>query len=194
MKFEILLEKPKDKFLKLTFLLSFILTILFVALIFPPLLAQFPPGAGLMEMKAAWNKKNMDKIVAIWKKGSLSYYVELMMIVHIIDFVFMAVYGMTVFSGLLLVARNVGHSEKLQKFYLNLSMISWTSVLFDVIEGIFIFIILFDPMHITDFTAFGVSLSTTLCIIILYSCVFIWIIGLFIVLVHKIKQRRQNNK
>ncbi len=189
MKFEILLEKPKNKILLLTFLLSFILTILFVAFIFPPLLAQFPPGAGLMEMKAAWNKKNMDKIIYIWKKGSLSYYVELMMIVHIIDFVFMAVYGMTIFSGLLLVARHLGYSEKLQQFYLTLSIISWISVLFDVLEGIFIFIILFDPSHITDFTAFGVSLSTTLCIMILYSCVFLWIIGLFIVLIHYLKNR-----
>ena len=189
MKSSILLEKPKDKFLLWIFLLSFISTIIFVAFIFPPLLAQFPPRAGLMEMKAAWNKKNMDKIIHIWKKDSLSYYVKLMMIVHIVDFVFMAVYGMAIFSGLLIVARRLGYSEKLQRFYLTLSVISWISVLFDVLEGIFIFIILFDPSHITDFTAFGVSLSTTLCIIILYSCVFLWIIGLFIILIHYLKNR-----
>jgi hypothetical protein len=189
MKFKILLEKPKDKILLWIFLLSFILTIIFVAFIFPPLLAQFPPGAGLMEMKAAWNKKNMDKVIGIWKKGSLSYYVELMMIVHIIDFLFMAVYGLAVFSGLLVVARRLGYSEKLQQFYLTLSIVSWISVLFDVLEGIFIFIILFDPSHITDFTAFGVSFSTTLCIIILYSSIVLWIIGLFIVFVHYLKNK-----
>ncbi|GAH07017.1 unnamed protein product [marine sediment metagenome] len=65
MKLQILLEKPTDKILLITFLLTFILTFVFVAFIFAPLLAQFPTGAGLMDMKAAWNKKNMDKIIAI---------------------------------------------------------------------------------------------------------------------------------
>ena len=189
MKLQILLEKPTDKILLITFILTFILTFVFVALIFAPLLAQFPTGAGLMDMKAAWNKKNMDKIIAIWKKESLSHYVELMTIVNNIDFVFMFVYGMAVFSGLLLVARQLKDSEKLQKFYLNLSIVSWVSVLFDVIEGIFIAIILFDPSNITEVLAIGVSLSATLCIIVLYSCVFLWIIGLVIILIQHVKKR-----
>ena len=189
MKLQILLEKPTDKILLITFLLTFILTFVFVAFIFAPLLAQFPTGAGLMDMKAAWNKKNMDKIIAIWKKESLSHYVELMTIVNNIDFVFMFVYGMAVFSGLLLVARQLKDSEKLQKFYLNLSIVSWVSVLFDVIEGIFIAIILFDPLNITEVSAIGVSLSATLCIIVLYSCVFLWIIGLVIILIQHVKKR-----
>lgn len=188
MKLQILLEKPTDKILLIIFLLTFILTWVFVAFIFAPLLAQFPPGAGLMEMKAAWNKKNMDKIISIWKKESLSRYVELMTIVNNIDFVFMFVYGMAVFSGLVLIARQLKDSEKLQKFYLNLSMVSWVSVSFDVIEGIFIAIILLDPSNITELSAVGVSLSGMLCIIVLYSCVFLWIIGLFIVLIQRIKK------
>jgi hypothetical protein len=113
-----------------------------------------------------------------------------MMLVHIIDFLFMAVYGTAIFSGLLLVARRLNYSKKLQKIYLNLALISWMSVLLDVIEGIFIFTILFDPKHITDFTAFGVSLSTTLCMVILYNCVFIWVIGLFIILIHHIEMKK----
>ena len=188
MKLHNLLEKPSDKILLFTFIFSFIMTWVFVTIIFAPLLAQFPPGAGLMEMKAAWNKKNMDKIIAIWKKESLSRYVELMTLVNNIDFIFMAAYGWAVFSGLLLVARQLDDSEKLQKFYLNLSMVSWVSVLFDVVEGIFIAIILFDPSNITELSAIGVSLSAMLCIIVLYSCVFLWIIGLIIVLVKRIKK------
>jgi hypothetical protein len=190
MNFQILLRKPHDKVLLGIFLISFILTFVFVVLIFPPLLAQFPVGAGLMEMKAAWNKENMDKVINKWKDGSFNYYVELMMIIHIIDFAFMAVYGMAIFSGLLLIARKLDYSEKLQKFYLNVSIVSWISVLFDVIEGIFIFMILFEPMRVTDFSAFGVSFSTTVCIIILYSCVLIWIIGLLILLIHHFKNKK----
>jgi hypothetical protein len=193
MNFEILLKKPKDKLLLLIFFTAFILTIVFTAVIFPLLLAQFPAGAGLMEMKAAWNKNNMNKIINKWNQGSLSYYVNLMAIVHIIDFVFMAVYGTAIFSGLLLVARRLEYSKKLQTFYLNLSIISWTSVFFDVMEGIFIFIILFNPLHITALTAFGVSFSTTVCMIILYSCVLLWILGLIIILIHRIKNKKYHN-
>ena len=188
MKLQILLEKPTDKILLIIFLLTFILTFVFLAFIFAPLLAQFPPGAGLMDMKDAWNKKNMDKIINIWKKDSLSHYIELMTIVNNIDFVFMFIYGMAIFSGLVLVARQLKDSENLQKFYLNLSMVSWLSVLFDVIEGIFIATILFDPSNITETSALGVSLSSTLCIIVLYSCVFLWIIRLLIVLIQRIKK------
>jgi hypothetical protein len=97
-------------------------------------------------------------------------------------------YGMAVFSGLILVARQLKDSEKLQKFYLNLSILSWVSVIFDIIEGIFIAIILFDPSNITEVSAIGVSLSATLCIIVLYSCVFLWVIGLFIILIQRIKK------
>lgn len=188
MKFQILLEKPSDKLMLITFILTFIMTWVFVFVIFAPLLAQFPPGAGLMDMKAAWTKKNMDKIIAIWKKESLSRYIALMTFVNNIDFIFMFVYGWAVFSGLVLVARQLKDSEKLQKFYLNLSIVAWVSVLFDVIEGIFIAIILMDPSNITEISALGVSLSATLCIIVLYSCVFLWIIGLIIVLVKRIRK------
>jgi len=189
MNLQSLLEKPRDKSLLISFFLTFIMTFVFLLFIFAPLLAQFPPGAGLMEMKAAWNKKNMDRIIDKWNKKNLSYYVELMTIVNLIDFLFMAVYGMALFTGLLLVARKLEDSKNLQNFYFKLSLISWFSVIFDIIEGIFIAIILLDPMNITDFVAFGTSLSATLCIIVLYSCVFLWIIGLIIVLFQRIRSK-----
>ena len=189
MNFKVLLKKPKDRILLILFISTFILTFVFLA-IFQIYLSQFPAGAGLFDIKNAWNKKNMDKIIDIWKReGSLSYYVELMMIVNNIDFLFMVIYGTAVFSGLLLVARKVKDSEKLQKFYLNLAIFSWLSVIFDLIEGIFILIMLLGPLHITEVSAFGASLFAALCVIVLYSCVLIWIIGLIIVLVHKIKKK-----
>lgn len=189
MNFKVLLEKPKDKTLLLTFLLSLILTFVF-AFIMLVLLAQFPEGAGLWDMKDAWNKENMDRIINKWKGGSFSYYIELMMIVHILDFVFMVLYGIAIFSGLLIVARRLKDSEKLQNFYFVMALISWFATLFDVLEGVFILIILFDPYHITDFTSFGVSFFSLLCSIVFRTSLFLLVIGLIIVLIQHIRNKK----
>ena len=63
MNLQILLEKPKDKVLALIFVPTFILSIIFSAVIFPYYLNQFPNGAGLFEIKSAWTKQNIDKIL-----------------------------------------------------------------------------------------------------------------------------------
>ena len=47
---------------------------------------------------------------------------------------------------------------------------------------------LLNPKNTTDFVAFGASFSTLLCVIVLYSCILIWLIGLIIVLIFKIKR------
>ena len=187
MKYKILLQKPRDRFLLLVFLSSFLLAIIFIFL-FQIILTQFPAGAGLMEMKNSWNKSNMDKIIAIWNSDSLNKYVDLMIMVHIIDLGFMAVYGIAVFTGLLIVARKLTDSEKLQNFYLNLSLISWLSVIFDLFEEIFILNMLFNPLNISESSAFAASLAAMLCVIVLYSCIGLFLIGLLLVLIQNRKK------
>ena len=177
MKLEILLEKPSNKVLEIIFISSVVLFFIFLA-IFAPLLAQFPAGAGLYDMKDAWTKENMDKIIAIWKKNGLNHYVQLMFLVHFYDGFFMVIYGTAVFTGLLLAARFLSEYPMLQKFYLWLSVFSWLATIFDVIEQINILIMLSDPTHINGINVFGASLATKICISILYPCVAIAIIGL----------------
>ena len=189
MNIQILLEKPKDKIVLALFIATFIGVIICLA-IFAPFLAQFPKGGGLYDIKGAWNKINLDKVIDTWEKdGQLNHYVTLMFLVHVVDLGFMAVYGTAVFTALLLVARWLEGHEKLQQFYLKLSVFSWLAIIFDLIEQIFILIILLNPHNITDSVAFGASISTTLCIIVLYSCILIWLAGLLIVLIFKIKDK-----
>ncbi len=177
MKLETLLEKPNNRNLGIIFLSNVILFFVFIA-IFLPLLAEFPQGAGLYDMKRAWTKENMDKVVNIWKKYDLDYYVDLMLLVHFYDGFFMVIYGTAVFTGLLLSARSFSAYKKLQRFYLRLSITSWLATILDVVEQINILIMLSNPTHINGLNVFGASLATTLCVCVLYPCAAIGVIGL----------------
>ncbi len=187
MRLAILLEKPSNKILGIIFLTSLILFFVLIA-IFLPLLAEFPQGAGLYEMKRAWTKENMDKVVNIWKKHDLDHYVGLMLLVHFYDGFFMVIYGTGLFTGLLLAARGFSAYKKLQKFYLRLSIFSWLATILDVIEQINILIMLSNPTHINAINVFGASLATTICVCILYPCAAIAIIGLIFAFLLQIKK------
>ncbi|MHA1149951.1 MAG: hypothetical protein ACTSR8_17070 [Promethearchaeota archaeon] len=183
MKKNSLLEKPNNKILAIVFITTFILIFVFLQ-IFASILAQFPANAGLYDMKAAWTKENMDKIVKIWKDDNLDHWVGLMIYVHFIDGFFMIVYGTATFTGLLLVARLM-ESERLQNFYFRLAFISILAPLLDVVEQINILIMLADPTNINGVNVFLASLSTTLCVWILYPCLVIMLIGFIIALIIK---------
>ncbi len=187
MNLKILLTKPKDKIILIFFIGSLIFVLIFLV-IFQILLVQFPAGAGLFDMKNAWNKANMDKIISIWAADSLYKFVDLMILVHIVDLGFMTSYGIAIFTGLLIVARNFTTSPRLQNFYLGLSIISLGSVLFDLLEEFFILKMLGNPLNITERDAFGASLSALLCIIVLYSCIAFLLIGFVILLIKKMKK------
>ncbi|TFF96100.1 MAG: hypothetical protein EU544_01415 [Promethearchaeota archaeon] len=188
MKAKILLEKPSNKLLGIIFITTLILMFVFLAL-FAPILGQFPPGAGLYDMKGAWTKENMDKIIRIWKEEDLDYYVELMLLVHFIDGFFMIDYGIAVFSGLLLVARLLSQKPKIQDFYFKLAFISWLATILDVVEQINILIMLSDPNNIQDVNVFTASLSTALCVIVLYSCIALMLIGFIIASISHVKSK-----
>lgn len=188
MKLEVLLEKPNNKILNFIFLTSLILFFTFVA-IFLPILAIFPQGAGLYDMKRAWTKENMEKVVNIWKDHDLDYYVGLMLYVHFLDGFFMVIYGTGIFTGLLLIARLLSDNEKLQTFYLKLSIFSWLATLLDVIEQINVLIMLSDPTHISAINIFGASLATTLCICVLYPCYGFVIFGFILLPLRYLKNK-----
>lgn len=191
MKLQILLEKPKDKVLALIFVPTFILSIIFLAVIFPHFLNQFPKGAGLFEIKNAWNRQNIEKIFTIWRKDGSTNYFELMTIVNILDFIFIAVYGTAFTSGILLVARGLKDSEKLQNFYLKAIIFPIAAAILDVIEGIFIQIMLWNPNNVTDFLAFSSSLSNLLLMITFYISLFLMIIGAVICIILFAKNRKK---
>ena len=191
MNLQILLEKPKDKVLALIFVPTFILTIIFVVVIFPYYLNQFPKGAGLFDIKNAWTRQNIEKIFNIWRKDGSKDYFELMTIVNMLDFVFIVVYGTALTSGILLCARGLKDSEKLQNFYLKAVIFPIAAAILDVIEGIFIQIMLWNPNNVTDFHAFGGSLSNLLLMIMFYISLFLMIIGAVICIILFAKNRKK---
>ncbi len=191
MKLQILLEKPKDKVLALIFVPTFILTLIFAAVIFPYYLNQFPKGASLFEIKNAWTKQNIEKIFNIWRKNGSQDYFELMTIVNMLDFIFIVVYGTALTSGILLCARGLKDSDKLQNFYLKAIIFPIAAAILDVIEGIFIQIMLWNPNNVTDFHAFGGSLSNLLLMITFYISLFLMIIGAIISIILFARNRKK---
>ena len=191
MKLQNLLEKPKDKVLALIFVPTFILTLIFAVVIFPYYLNQFPKGAGLFEIKNAWTRQNMEKIFRVWRKDGSQDYFELMTIVNMLDFIFIVVYGTALTSGILLCARGLKDSEKLQNFYLKAIIFPITAAILDVIEGIFIQIMLWNPNNVTDFLAFGGSLSNLLLMITFYISLFLMIIGAILCVILIVKNRKK---
>ncbi len=191
MKFKILLKKPNNRILLIIFITSFALTFIFLSVIFPPILAQFPEGSGLYAIKNAWNKENMDIVIAIWNSYPSEDYLGLMVAVHMWDLLFMAVYGTALFTGLLIVARLFSSKEKIQKLYFYLAIIiAPTSVILDLIEEYNILVMLSNPSNILDINAFGASLSTLICIWLVYGGLFLVLFGLIIGTILTLKLRK----
>ena len=191
MKLQILLEKPKDKVLALIFIPTFVLSVIFLVVVFPYFLNQFPKGAGLFEIKNAWSKQNIEKIFNIWRKDGSQDYFELMTIVNMLDFIFIVVYGTAFTSGILLVARGLKDSEKLQNFYLKAVIFPVAAVILDVIEGIFIQIMLWNPNNVTEFLAFSSSLSNFLLMMMFYISLLLMIIGAIVSVILFAKNRKK---
>ena len=176
LKLDILLEKPKDKILWILFAVTFVLFLVLFLGVFPLLSTVFPPGCDLMAVKNAWTKAKMDLILAAWTPAML----EAMIFLHVVDFFFMAVYGLFLASGLILVARKLKNSEKLQKFYLIAFNFSWIAVLLDVIEGIFLYSIFFNTSGYSELSVVGANLSAMMCLVFFYPSLILILIGFIV--------------
>ncbi len=188
MKLETFLQKPKAKVLWIVFLSTFVLYFVFQYLIFGPLLAKFPDGYGLMAVKNAWTKERMDEIINRWKKESPDL-LEIMIVAHYYDLVFMAVYGLLLWSGLLLVTRNLAQRKGLQKVYLYSSTLPWVAVGLDLVEEVNLFIMFFDPYNINELNVIGANISALICLIVIGVCIVLILVGFIIALLSHGKKK-----
>ena len=176
MKLDILLEKPKDKILWIIFAVNFVLFLVLFLGVSPLLSTAFPPGYDLMAVKNAWTKAKMDLILTAWTPVML----DTMIILHIVDFFFMAVYGLFLASGLILVARKLNQSEKLQKFYLIAFNFSWIAALLDIIEGIFLYTIFFNTTGYSELSVVGANFSAMMCLVFFYPSLILILVGFIV--------------
>jgi len=184
MKLDSFLEKPKTLIVGILFLVTLILYFVFMA-VFQTMMVQFPPNAGLMAMKSAWTVENMEAIFNQWTPELF----ELMKLLHIWDLLFMVVYGILIFTGLLLVARGLDGSDKLQKFYLYSTLIAIIAVALDLVEEVFIYILLFNPTEITAGVVIGADVSTLICITLVYLGIILFLLGFLIMLILYLKNK-----
>ena len=179
MKLDILLEKPKEKTLKIVFISTLIAFFVLFLIAFPLFNNVFPIGTKLTDVKNAWTKANMDAIIAEWASNPRPL-LDLMILLHVVDFFFMAVYGLLLASGLILVARKLAGSEKLQKFYLIAFNCSWLAVLLDVLEGVFLYSIFFNTSNYSELSVIGANLSALLCLVFFYPGLILLLVGIII--------------
>ncbi|MHA1999646.1 MAG: hypothetical protein ACTSU9_16170 [Promethearchaeota archaeon] len=183
-----LLEKPSNKALRIIFLVNLALFVVFMGVIFPQYFSQFPPGNGFMEMKNTWTKANMEDLINTWNLTSPDL-LPLMMTIHVWDFVFMVNYGLLIASGIILVARGLKNSGKLQNFYLAIFHFAWIAVLLDVIEGINLFAIFLNPTNINGLNVFLANLSALLCLIFFYPGLILVVVGFIILALRNRKEK-----
>ena len=185
MKLDSLLEKPKTIIVGILFLVTLVLYFVFMS-VFQVMMVQFPTDAGLMAMKNAWTVENMQAIFSQWTPELF----ELMKLLHVWDLLFMVVYGILIFTGLLLTARGLDGYDKPQKFYLYSTLLAIIAVVLDLVEEVFIYIMLFNPTEITAGVVIGADLSTLICIILVYVGILLFLIGLIIVLILFLKNKK----
>jgi hypothetical protein len=187
MAFSKLLQKPSDKILWLSFLCTFVLTILAVVAIFPIVMGDFPVNYDLTAMKNAWTQENMEIIFAKWMELDPALF-EQMEFVHYVDFGFMILYGYAFFSGMVLMARGMKNNPKLQKIFLYGSILPILAVICDVIEGIYIFRLLASPNAVDGTNVYMASLAATVTLVFLGITLVLLIIGLIIILKNRPKK------
>ena len=188
MKLDVLLEKPSNKILLSLFIATFILLFVFINILFAPIWMHFPAGYGFNEFKFAWTKAKMDEILGVWMAHPEDL-IGLMIYAHIIDFFFMGVYGTLLSTGTLLVARALGDIRIFQQIYLWCFFLGWIAVILDVIEGINIYAVLFNPTNVMEINTFSAALSTTICIQLIGVNLILILIGFVIVAIVYLKAR-----
>ena len=188
MKLDVLLEKPSNKILLCFFIAALILFFVFINILFATIWTHYPTGYGFNEFKFAWTKVKMDEILGVWMAHPEDL-ISLMIYAHVIDFFFMGIYGTLLSTGTLLVARAIGEIKILQKIFLWCFFLGWIAVALDVIEGINIYIVLFNPTTVIEINTFSAALSTTICIQLIGVNLILILVGFVLVIVVYIKAR-----
>ena len=177
-------EIPKNFYLIILFVGGIILflainTLVFQALSGSSLFASY----GILDFEFAWNVEQVELIFVAW--GSNGMVLQEAGVYW--DFIYIIGYVSFAFGGILLVTRKV--SGKFQTVGLYVSFIAVLSGLFDVIENIFLLIMLQNPSTIPTFAPLIAAIMATIKFSCLAIALMYFVIGLIIALVLMIKKK-----
>ena len=165
---EKLKEKPKRLHLVITIILSLVLLVIIYLYIFQPVenYLRSLSNLGVMDLAFAWTNERIDFIFSAWQSEGV--FREL--IVTIVDFVFIACYCILLSALILLVARKL--HGKFQRVELHLVFIPILAGIFDIVENVFLLIMLGSNQAVVFFF----PLITSICALIKFTLIYMGII------------------
>jgi len=183
MNLEKLKEFPRNKILILITIVAFIIGILISQLIMAPIEAELKgsTGYGVIEFEFAWTSEQVNKIFNAW--GSEGKKKEVF--VTYIDFIFILCYSLFMAGCILLVTRKL--EGKTQKMGLYFTIMPFIAGIFDVIENIFLLLMLTNETFVWSLSPFIASLCATIKFSLLFLAIIFFIVALIIVIIKKFK-------
>ena len=177
-------ESPKTRLLAIMFIIGFLLILIINFTVFQPL-GQAVSGYNILDYEFAWTPEQVIIIFATW--GTNGMILQATGIYW--DFLYIIGYGTFAFSGVLLVARQL--SGKWQIFGLYVTFIGILAGLFDVIENIFLLVMLYEPSSIISVVPALAGIMATIKFGALLIALLYFISGLVGVLIQMIINRKK---
>ena len=177
-------EVPKNLYLIIMFVGGFILFLAINTLVFQAFsVYSLFATHGILDFEFAWTVEQIELIFIVW--GSTGMVIQESGVYW--DFFYIIGYVSFAFGGILLVTRKV--SGNFQKIGLYVSFIAILSGLFDVIENIFLLIMLQNPGTIPTFAPPIATIMATMKFSCLAIALLYFVIGLIIALILIIKRK-----
>ena len=177
-------EIPKNLYLLILFVGGFILFLAINTLVFQALsTSSLFTTYGILDFEFAWNVEQVEIIFTAW--GSTGMALQETGVYW--DFIYIIGYVSFAFAGVLLVTRKV--SGVFQKIGLYVSLIAILSGIFDVIENIFLLIMLQNPSTIPTFAPPIAAIMATIKFSCLAIALLYFMIGLIVALILTVKKR-----
>ena len=161
-------EKPKRLHLVVAIIVSLVVVVIIYLYIFQPVedYLRGLSSLGLMDLLFSWTTDRIDYIFTVWQSEGI--FREF--IITIIDFPFIACYCIALSGLILLVARRL--HDKFQRVELHLVFIPILAGIFDILENIFLLIMLGSNQAV----GFLFPLITSICALIKFILIYTGIV------------------
>ena len=184
--FENLKVKPKQTRLIIAILISLVIFGIIQVLIFQPTENYLKSltnidgitNLGVLELEFAWTQERINLIFSVWTPEGI--FREF--IITIIDFFYLICYCIVLAGLILLVARKL--HDKFQKVELRLILIPIFAGVFDIVENIFLLIMLGTNQAITPFFPLIASISAIIKFVLIYMGVIGFMAGIVGILLY----------
>lgn len=176
-------ETPKSRFLLMMFIAGFLLFLIINFTVFQPLGAAVTEY-NILDYEFAWTPEQVIIIFATW--GTNGMILQAAGIYW--DFLYIMGYGSFAFSGVLLVARKLSRTWQILGLYV--TFIAILAGLFDIIENIFLLVMLFEPSSIISAVPAIAGIMATMKFSALLIALLYFISGLMIVIIQMVRNKK----